>query len=52
MPIYFRNNKYKNFLKVFNSNKALELPNFSSIKYSININSIVSYKPLYNLLET
>jgi hypothetical protein len=29
----------------------LELPNLSSIKYSINIDSIVLYRPLYNLLE-
>ena len=52
MPIYFRNNKYKDFLEVFNPNKASELPNLSSIKYFININNIILYKPLYNLLET
>ena len=52
ISIYFRNNKYKDFLEVFNFNKALELPNFSNIKYFININNIVSYRPLYNLLET
>ena len=52
MPIYFRDNKYKDFLEVFNPNKALELPNFSSIKYFINIDSMVLYRPLYNLLET
>jgi hypothetical protein len=52
MPVYFRDNKYKDFLKVFNPNKASELPNLSSIKYSINIDSIVLYEPLYNLLET
>jgi myosin-crossreactive antigen len=51
MPVYFRNNKYENFLEVFNPNKALELPNFSSIKYFINIDNTVLYKSLYNLLE-
>jgi hypothetical protein len=50
--IYLRDNKYKNFLEVFNPNKALELPNLSNIKYFINIDSIVLYRPLYNLLET
>ena len=52
IPIYFRDNKYKDFLEVFNPNKALELPNLSSIKYFINIDSMVPYGPLYNLLET
>jgi hypothetical protein len=51
MPVYFWNNKYKNFLEVFNSNKALELSNLSNIKYFINIDNIVLYRPLYNLLE-
>ena len=51
VPVYFRNNKYKDFLEVFDPNKASELLNFSSIKYFININNIVLYKPLYNLLE-
>jgi len=37
---------------VFDPNKALELPNLSSIKHSINTDSIVPYRPLYNLLET
>jgi hypothetical protein len=49
--IYFRNNKYKDFLEVFNSNKASELSNFSNIKYFINTDSIVLYRLLYNLLE-
>jgi hypothetical protein len=52
MPIYLRDNKYEDFLEIFDPNKALELPNLSSIKYSINIDSIVPYGPLYNLLET
>jgi hypothetical protein len=51
MPVYLRNNKYKDFLEVFNSNKASELPNLSNIKYSINTDNIVPYRPLYNLLE-
>ena len=51
MPVYLWNNKYKDFLEVFNPNKASELPDFSSIKYFININSMVLYKSLYNLLE-
>jgi hypothetical protein len=50
--IYFRDNKYKDFLEVFNPNKVLELPNLSSIKYFINIDNMVLYEPLYNLLET
>jgi hypothetical protein len=52
VPIYLRDNKYENFLEIFNPNKALKLPNLSSIKYFININNTVSYGPLYNLLET
>ena len=52
IPVYFRDNKYKDFLEVFNSNKASELPNLSNIKYFINIDNIVLYRPLYNLLET
>jgi hypothetical protein len=52
VPIYFQNNKYKNFSEIFNPNKALELPNLSNIKYFINIDSMVLYRPLYNLLET
>jgi hypothetical protein len=52
MPVYLRDNKHEDFLEVFNPNKASELPNFSGIKYSINIDSIVPYRPLYNLLET
>ena len=52
VPIYLRDNKYKDFLEVFDPNKALELPNLSGIKYFININSTVLYRPLYNLLET
>jgi hypothetical protein len=52
VPIYFRNNKYKDFSEIFDFNKALELPDLSSIKYFINIDSIVLYGPLYNLLET
>jgi hypothetical protein len=52
VPVYLWDNKHKDFLEVFNPNKALELPNLSGIKYFINIDSIVSYKPLYNLLET
>jgi hypothetical protein len=52
ISVYFRNNKYKDFLEVFNSNKVSELSNFSNIKYSINIDSMVLYRPLYNLLET
>ena len=50
--IYLRNNKYKDFSEVFNPNKASELPNLSSIKYSINTDGTVLYGPLYNLLET
>ena len=50
--IYLRNNKYENFLEVFNFNKASELPNLGNIKYFININNMVPYKSLYNLLET
>ena len=52
MPIYFRDNKYKDFLEVFNPNKALELLNLGNIKYFINTDNIVPYGPLYNLLET
>jgi hypothetical protein len=52
MFIYLWDNKYKDFSKIFNPNKASELPNLSSIKYFININNIVSYRPLYNLLKT
>ena len=52
IPVYLRDNKYKDFLEVFDPNKALEFPNFSSIKYFINIDGIVPYGPLYNLLET
>jgi hypothetical protein len=52
IPIYFRDNKYKDFSEVFNPNKALELPNLSSIKYFINTDNMVLYRPLYNLLET
>ena len=51
VPIYLWNNKYKNFLEIFNSNKTSEFPNFSNIKYFINTDNIVLYKPLYNLLE-
>jgi hypothetical protein len=52
MPVYFRDNKYEDFLEVFNPNKASELPDLGGIKYSINIDNIVPYRPLYNLLET
>jgi len=52
MPVYFRDNKYKDFLEVFDPNKASELPNLSNIKYSINTDNMVLYRPLYNLLET
>jgi hypothetical protein len=52
MPIYLRDNKHEDFLEVFDPNKASELPNLSSIKYSINIDNIVLYGPLYNLLKT
>jgi len=52
VPIYLRNNKYEDFLEVFNPNKALELPNLGGIKYFINTDNIVLYGPLYNLLET
>ena len=40
------------FLKVFNFNKALKLLNFKKVKYIININRLVLYSPLYNLLKT
>jgi hypothetical protein len=48
---YFRD-KDEDFLDVFNFNKALELPDFSNIKYLIEINSLVLYSPLYNLSKT
>ena len=49
--MYLRDNS-EDFIGVFNPNKALELPNLNSIKYSINTDNIVLYRPLYNLLET
>jgi hypothetical protein len=52
MPVYLRDNEHEDFSEVFDSNKALELPDLSGIKYFININSMVPYGPLYNLLET
>jgi hypothetical protein len=52
VPVYFRDNKYEDFLEVFNPDKASELPDLGGIKYSINIDSIVPYGPLYNLSET
>jgi hypothetical protein len=52
ISIYLRDNKYEDFLEVFDPNKASELPNLSSIKYSINTDNIVPYRPLYNLSET
>ena len=52
VPIYLRDNKYEDFSEVFDPNKALELPNLSGIKYSINTDSMIPYGPLYNLLET
>jgi hypothetical protein len=39
-------------LPTINHLTASELPNLSSVEYSINIDSIVLYRPLYNLLET
>jgi hypothetical protein len=52
VPIYLRNNKYKDFSEVFDPNKASELPDLGGIEYSINTDSTVPYRPLYNLSET
>jgi hypothetical protein len=52
VPVYLRDNKYEDFLEVFDPDKALELPNLGGIKHSINIDNTVPYGPLYNLLET
>jgi hypothetical protein len=49
--IYFWDNS-KDFIGVFDPNKASELPNLSSVEYSINIDNMVLYRPLYNLSET
>jgi hypothetical protein len=51
VPEYLWDNG-EDFIGVFDPNKASELPNLSSIKYSINTDSIVLYRPLYNLSET
>jgi hypothetical protein len=51
VPKYLRDNS-EDFIGVFDPNKALELPNLSSVKYSINMDNTVPYRPLYNLLET
>ena len=35
----------------FNPDKVSELPDLRDIKYSININGLIPYSPLYNLSE-
>jgi hypothetical protein len=52
VPVYLRNNEYKDFSEVFDPNKASELPDLGSIKYSINTDGMVPYRSLYNLSET
>jgi hypothetical protein len=52
VPVYFRDNKYKDFSEVFDPDKASELPDLGGIKYSIDTDSTVPYRPLYNLSET
>jgi hypothetical protein len=39
------------FLKTFNFNKALKLPELNKVKYIIKINKPVLYSLLYNLLK-
>jgi len=51
VPIYLRDNS-EDFTGVFDPDKASELPDLGSIEYSINTDSIVPYRPLYNLSET
>ena len=50
MLLYLRESDY-NILDYFNSNKVLEFPDLKDIKYSININKLILYNSLYNLLE-
>jgi hypothetical protein len=51
VPKYLRDNG-EDFIGVFDPNKASELPDLSGVEYSINMDGIVPYRPLYNLLET
>ena len=50
MPLYLQEPS-RDLLDCFNSNKALELPNLGGIKHLININRLIPYSLLYNLLK-
>ena len=50
MLLYFSELNY-NILNCFNLNKVLKLLNLKGIKYLININKLINYNPLYNLLK-
>jgi hypothetical protein len=41
----------QDILNCFNLNKALKFLDLKGIKYSININGLIPYNPLYNLLK-
>jgi len=50
MLLYLRESNH-NILDYFDPDKVLELSDLEGIKYSININGLISYSPLYNLSE-
>ena len=50
MPLYFQELN-RDILNCFNLDKALKLFNLKGVKHLININELIPYNPLYNLLK-
>ena len=50
MLLYFRESS-SDISDCFDPDKILEFFDLEDIKYSININGLIPYSPLYNLLE-